>query len=400
MRVKKKSELDINNKEIDKKERKSINFKALMNMDLGDLKIKCLKNLKKINKLSTPEKKRKVIAFDIGSTTIKIVDGMYYKNDLTIDKYITVQTPKGAVIDGEIKKEQKLYDKLNKVLKENNIKARDAICTTNSTLIINREILIPKVEKEEMDTVIRYEIQQYLPINLEDYILQETILGEEQINEVKKLNVRVIAYPEKIARGYYNILSKLNLKPYALDVNYNAVNKFINFTDINNEYEYNSEDSVAFIDMGASFIDVNIYKNGQLDFTRIIKAGGNDIDEILVQMNDVKDYEVESYKIENINLQQELDPLNIHVRDMIDDWIEKIEKIIQFYKNKNMGNEVNKIIIFGGTSKLNGIDEYMTSKLGIKTRRRKGLSKITFKSNDDGEPVDDFINVIGSVIRL
>ncbi|NSA17296.1 ABC-type proline/glycine betaine transport system substrate-binding protein [Clostridium saccharobutylicum] len=104
MRVKKKSELDINNKEIDKKERKSINFKALMNMDLGDLKIKCLKNLKKINKLSTPEKKRKVIAFDIGSTTIKIVDGMYYKNDLTIDKYITVQTPKGAVIDGEIKK--------------------------------------------------------------------------------------------------------------------------------------------------------------------------------------------------------------------------------------------------------------------------------------------------------
>ncbi|NSA17297.1 type IV pilus assembly protein PilM [Clostridium saccharobutylicum] len=251
-----------------------------------------------------------------------------------------------------------------------------------------------------MDTVIRYEIQQYLPINLEDYILQETILGEEQINEVKKLNVRVIAYPEKIARGYYNILSKLNLKPYALDVNYNAVNKFINFTDINNEYEYNSEDSVAFIDMGASFIDVNIYKNGQLDFTRIIKAGGNDIDEILVQMNDVKDYEVESYKIENINLQQELDPLNIHVRDMIDDWIEKIEKIIQFYKNKNMGNEVNKIIIFGGTSKLNGIDEYMTSKLGIKTRRRKGLSKITFKSNDDGEPVDDFINVIGSVIRL
>ncbi|NYC28571.1 type IV pilus assembly protein PilM [Clostridium saccharobutylicum] len=398
--MKKKSELDINNKEIDKKGRKSINFKALMNMDLGDLKIKCLKNLRKINKLSTPEKRRKVIAFDIGSTTIKIVDGMYYKNDLTIDKYITVQTPKGAVIDGEIKKEQELYDKLNKVLKENNIKARDAICTTNSTLIINREILIPKVEREEMDTVIRYEIQQYLPINLEDYILQETILGEEQINEVKKLNVRVIAYPEKIARGYYNILSKLNLKPYALDVNYNAVNKFINFTDINNEYEYNSEDSVAFIDMGASFIDVNIYKNGQLDFTRIIKAGGNDIDEILVQMNDVKDYEVESYKIENINLQQELDPLNIHVMDMIDDWIEKIEKIIQFYKNKNMGNEVNKIIIFGGTSKLNGIDEYMTSKLGIKTRRRKGLSKITFKSNDDGEPVDDFINVIGSVIRL
>ena len=113
-----------------------------------------------------------------------------------------------------------------------------------------------------METVVRYEIQQYLPINLEDYILQVTILGEEVVDETKKLNVRVIAYPEKIARGYYNLLLKLNLKPYALDVNYNAVNKFINFTGINNEFEYKSKDSVAFIDMGASFIDVNIYKDG------------------------------------------------------------------------------------------------------------------------------------------
>jgi type IV pilus assembly protein PilM len=42
----------------------------------------------------------------------------------------------------------------------------------------------------------------------------------------------------------------------------------------------------------------------------------------------------------------------------------------------------------------------MTEKLGIKTIRRKGLSKIAFKSSDDGKRIDDFINVIGSVIRL
>ena len=399
MKINNNSELDKNNKEINTKEKKkSIDFKALANMDLGTLKAKLSKNLKKINKLSTPEKKRKVIAFDMGSSTIKIVEGMYYKNDLIIDKYITVPTPKGAIIDGEIKKEEELYGKLSQVLKENGIKTKDATCTTNSTLIINREILIPKVEDEEMDTVVRYEIQQYLPINLEDYILQVTILGEEEVNETKKLNVRVIAYPEKIARGYYNLLLKLDLKPYALDVNYNAVNKFINFTGINSEFEYNSRDSVAFIDMGASFIDVNIYKDGNLDFTRIIKDCGNDIDEIL-QRSGVKASEVVDFKIKNINLKEELDPLNIEVRYVIDDWIEKIEKIIQFYKNRNTENEVNKIIIFGGSSKINGMEEYMTEKLGIKTKIN-GTTKIAFKSKDDGKPVDDFINAIGSVIRV
>ena len=381
-------------------DKRKINLKEVMNMDIKALKVKFSKNLRKVNKVSTPQKKRKVVAFDMGSSMIKIVEGMYYKDELTIDKYITLKTPKDAIVDGEIKKSEELFLKLAQIMKENGIKAKYAICTNNSTLIINREILIPKVEEEEMDTVVRYEIQQYLPINLEDYILQVTILDEEETNLSKKINVRVIAYPEKIARGYYNLITKLNLKPYALDVNYNAINKFINCIDRNNEYEYNPKDSVAFIDMGASFIDVNIYKNGNLDFTRIIKAGGNDLDEMLVERNLVSSDEVGNFKVRNIDLEEPFEPVNIYVRETIDDWIEKIEKIIQFYKNKNMGDEVSSIVIFGGSSKLKGIDEYMTTKLGIKTKRKNGISKIAFKSSDDGKSIDDFINVIGSVIRL
>lgn len=388
-------------KETDLKEKKkSIDIKSLMNMDIGTLKGKFSKNLKRINKISTPEKKRKVIALDMGSSSIKIVEGMYYKEELSIDKYITMNTPKGAIIDGEIKKSEELFLKISNVLKENKIKAKYAICTNNSTLIINREISIPKVEEEEMDTVVRYEIQQYLPINLEDYILQVQILNEEEINEVKRLNIRVIAYPEKIARGYYDLLNKLNLKPYALDVNYNAINKFINCIDKNNQYEYNPENSVAFIDMGASFIDVNIYKNGRLDFTRMIKAGGNDIDEMLLEKSGINSVELETFKSKVIDLEEPFEPINIYVREVIDDWIEKIEKIIQFYKNKNMGEEINKIVIFGGSSKLKGMDNYMAAKLGVKTIRKNEISKTAFKSSDDGKTIDDFINVIGSVIRL
>jgi type IV pilus assembly protein PilM len=229
--------------------------------------------------------------------------------------------------------------------------------------------------------------------------LQVTILGEEVVNETNKLNIRVIAYPEKIARGYHNLLLKLDLKPYALDVNYNAVNKFINFTGINSEFEHKSNDSVAFIDLGASSIDVNIYKNGQLDFTRIIKDCGNDIDEMLMEKKGLKDLNLKKFKAENVDLNEPFDPVNILVREIVDEWIEKIEKIIQFYKNRNTENELNKIIIFGGSSKLNGMEEYMTEKLGIKTKIN-GITKIAFKSKDDGRPIDDFINVIGSVIRI
>lgn len=379
------------------KAKKNIDIKALMNMDLKEINKKFSRKIGKSKKMTLPEKKRRVVSFDMGSSTIKVAEGTYYKGELTIEKYITIPTPKDAIVDGEIKKEDELYNKLSRALKENGIKAKYAICTTNSSLIINREILIPKVSEEEMDTVIRYEIQQYLPINLNDYILQGTLINEQEAGENNKLNIRVIAYPEKVARRYYNLLLKLQLKPYSLDVNYNAINKFINLSGVENEI-INKIDTVAFIDLGASSIDVNIYNKGQLDFTRIIKDCGNEIDEMLIERNGLKAEEIKSFKSKNIDLYEELEPANILVRQIVDEWIEKIEKIIQFYKNRNMGNELNNIFIFGGSSNLKGLEEYMTQRLGIKTKK-KGIYKIAFRSNDDGRPIDDYINAIGSIIR-
>ncbi|SFD09226.1 pilus assembly protein PilM [Clostridium uliginosum] len=377
-------------------------LKGLMNLDVKDLKAILLKGSNKINSLKKVEKKRTVVAFDIGSTSIKISQGMYYKENLSIDKFIEIPTPKGAISDGIIENKELLISKIGTALKENSISAKEGICTTNSTLIINREVMIPNVEEDEMETVVRYEIQQYLPINLDDYILQMTVIGEEFSDEGKRLAVRAIAYPERMARGYHELLIALHLKPYALDVNYNSLNKLINFVDDINEYEYNPKDSLVFIDMGANCLDVNIYNDGILKFTRIIKAGGSYLDEALNETLNISKNEIETLKAKSINLSdEELDNQNTLVRDTIDEWIDKTEKIIQFYKNKNVGNEVDKIFIYGGTSKLNGLTNYMTLKLGINTTRIKSIPKITLKSNNSsGEHIDNFVNVIGSIIRL
>ncbi|HCW53496.1 MAG TPA: pilus assembly protein PilM, partial [Clostridium sp.] len=184
-----------------------------MNLDVKDLK-KVFLDLKRNNKvLKIKDKKRKVVVFDIGSKSIKIAQGMYYKKNITIDKLLKVETPQGVIKDGDIVNKGLLVNKLKNILVENSIKADYGICTNNSSSIINREITIPKVENDEIETVVRFEIQQYLPINLDDYVIQTSILEETEDN---KLDVRVIAYPEKMARSYYDILKELNLKPYAL----------------------------------------------------------------------------------------------------------------------------------------------------------------------------------------
>ncbi|MBY6929517.1 pilus assembly protein PilM [Clostridium botulinum] len=387
---------------------KKINFdfnkvKDFMNLDINDLKTKLAKVNEKSKSLKVKkEKKRKVVAFDIGSTNIKIAEGTYYKGILLIEKLIDIPTPAESIIDGNIEKKELLVSILQKALNYNGINAKEGICTNNSSLIINREILIPDVKDEELDTVVRYEIQQYLPINLDDYVLQMTKIGEEFSDEGKKLEIRAIAYPEKMAKGYYDLLMDLNLKPFALDVNYNALNKLLNHIEVINNCKLNIEESFVFIDMGSSSLDVNIYNNGVLKFTRIIKAGGKYLDEILYENMNIPIEEIEKFKSHDIDLkEEELEFQNQIIIDTLDEWIDKIEKIIQFYKSKNFDDDINKIFIYGRTSRIKNLEQYITSKIGIETIKIRNIPEIINDSNIEvDENIDNFINVIGSLIRL
>nr|WP_286674708.1 MULTISPECIES: pilus assembly protein PilM [unclassified Clostridium] len=374
-----------------------------MNLDINDLKAKLAKANEKSKSLKVKkEKKRKVVAFDIGSTNIKIAEGTYYKGILSIENLIDIPTPTEAIIDGNIEKKELLVSILQKALNENGINAKEGICTNNSSLIINREILIPDVKEEELDTVVRYEIQQYLPINLDDYVLQMTKIGEEFSDEGKKLEIRAIAYPEKMAKGYYDLLMALNLKPFALDVNYNALNKLLNHIEAINDHKLNIEESLVFIDMGATSLDVNIYNNGVLKFTRIIKAGGRYLDEILYENMNIPIEEIEKFKSQDIDLKEgELEFQNQIIIDTLDEWVDKIEKIIQFYKSKNFDDDINKIFIYGRTSRIKNLEQYITSKIGIETIKIRNIPEIINDSNIEvDENIDNFINAVGSLIRL
>jgi len=384
-------------------------LKGLGSMDVKDIKNLFSKDTGLEKTTSTKrvkaraEKSKNVIAFDMGTSSIKIVEGKFYKDKLSIDKLIEIPTPEGVISDGEILNAQRLKDEIAFALKENGIKTKEAICTTNSSLIINREVIIPKVEDEEMETVIRYEIQQYLPINLDNYIVQYTVLDEILSDTGAKLKLNVISYPEKIAKNYYNLLLDLDLKPYALDVNYNAINKLSNYGEMAKNEGQVVGGTVAFIDMGATSVNVTIFKNGKLDFTRIIKSGGFNIDYALSKSLDMSVKATESQKIIKGNLEniQENDIINLTLREGLDEIMEEIERLFQFYGNKSIGSIIEKVFIYGGTSNIKGLDLYMSEKLSkniIRVNKLKNLD-MSIKIRND-EPICGYLNAIGSIIRL
>ena len=381
-------------------------LKELGQMDLKDLKKLKIGNSKDsskgvMSKLNVKiEKPRNVVSFDIGASAIKIASGKYHKGKLVINNCTEIVTPEGTIADGKILNENQLSEMLKFSLKDIKVKAADAIITTNSSLIINREIMIPKVEDEELDTVIRYEIQQYLPINLNDYVIQFIILDEVEAESGNKYKVNVIAYPDKISRDYYNLINSIGLNPYALDVTYNSLNKIANYSELAKE---NEECTVAFVDMGGTTTNIIILKNGKLDFTRMMRVGGENINFALAEELGMAAKSTEALKIEKSDLDdiKEDDFINIALKKVLGNISLEIERIFKFYLSKSVGNKIDKIYLYGGTSNIKGIEKYVEDKFNIPVKKIDKLNNVDFTSKELKElSMDRYLNAIGAIIRL
>lgn len=348
------------------------------------------------------EKSRPVLSIDLGTNFIKVAEGKYQKDKLNLNKVVQIPTPEGCIADGKIINAQAIIDVLSFLIKENSIRAKDVIFTTNSSSIINRDILIPVVQEEEMETVIRYEIQQYLPINLDDYIIQFIVLDEIVDDTGAKLKINVTSFPERMANTYYNVVNALELNPYALDVTYNSINKLANYSKYTSNNGQIIGGTVAFVDMGATSINVAIFKNGKLDFTRMIKSGGDNIDYALSQSLNMSIKSTESLKIKDGDLlrNSEEDILNLTIRKSVDDILEELERILQFYSNKS-NTTIDKIYIYGGTSNLKNIELYIKNKLNISVDNIEDIPNIDFTSKDlINENLGQYLNAISAIIRL
>ncbi|SHJ30603.1 type IV pilus assembly protein PilM [Clostridium amylolyticum] len=345
------------------------------------------------------------IAMDLGSRYIKFAVGKENGERLVVDKLFKLEAPRNTVSDGEISDKIRLTTMIQNALLNAGIKAKDVNITGNSTLIINREIVVPKAEESELGTLIQYEIQQYLPINMNDYIVQYDVLEELQSENVDKLKVLVVTYPKRMAKQYYDLALNSKLKPNALDVNYNAIKKLMNKNILFNGEKNKKEDTIAVVDMGADTTDVTIYKNNVPDFTRIVKFGGNALDQEISKSYNIDLKEAEQRKITKANLEniypmEEDILLNDLVKQFSQDLLEELQRIFQFYRNKNVGNNINKVYIYGGTSRISGLAKYMENALTVPIKKISYLENITYSKTCNTEEIDLYLNTLGTIIRL
>lgn len=348
----------------------------------------------------------KILSIDIGSKTIKLVEGVQRSKSVAVHKALMIETPDDCINDGDIISINRLKKVLDEVITNQKIKANKVVFTTNSTSIITRIIEIPFARINEMDEIIRFEIEQYLPINFENYILQYKKLSSIKTDEGKRGRVSVAVFPKDMAKKYLRLAQELELNPYALDLTSNCINKlFGNDITINSE-NYSLDKTVAVIDLGYNYIELNIISNGVLEFTRTILGGGSQIDSQISSELYINNEEAEARRLRFGDLSGAEEPKNLHqniinnsIKAAVDRIIREIDKMLDYFRNRNRDKVISTIYLHGGCSDIKGLAPYMESALNVKVCKIEDMSNIVVKST--GEINKEFyLNAIGGIIRL
>jgi len=346
-----------------------------------------------------------IISIDIGTSKTKLVLGKYKGTKVELLHMASLTTPLNSMNDGQIIDLNKIKDMINEGINSLKIKSKKVIFTLDSTAIITREVALPYTTDEELERILSFEVEQYFPTNLDEYVIQSKKLEDFEEDGVRKSKILVAALPKLIVKSYLELATGLGLEPMALDVHFNGIAKlFENNLHINNQSQ-NVDKTIVIIDLGYDNINVNIMDKHISKFNRLLTVGGKEIDLNIANNFNFSLEEAEKIKCEQSSFKDEnASSLYFAIEEVIsgciDNWLEEIQRIFKFYTSRSPENKIDKIYLYGGHANLKNITKYFELFFDIPTERIADINYIDIKNNDIKDTsITTFLNAISALIR-
>src|SRR5262249_27444057 len=137
---------------------------------------------------------KNIVGLDIGSSSIKAIQVRNQNGQYHLVAGGMIEIPRETA-DMKISDGQKslLADLIKKLFKENGIKAKNVVTSLSGDSVIIRYVKLPFMTPEELRGAISKEAEQYIPLNIDQVVLDFQILGETQEEGQKKLDVLLVA---------------------------------------------------------------------------------------------------------------------------------------------------------------------------------------------------------------
>lgn len=343
----------------------------------------------------------KVVSIEFGLLKTKICEVDFNKRAPHIYCCISFDTPEGSYDDGYLKNIDALATIIRDKIKEADIRSKRLVFSLMSSKIANREVIIPLVKKEHIQEVVMANVEEYFPMNISEHSITYSILEKINLEKEKKLRLQVLATPDKMVQGYYELAEQLGYEVEAIDYMGNSAYQLVK--------NHIHDDISMVIQVNEQLTFLNILEKGILTLPRVINYGYmNIIDTIMnsengpTSKNDAVDLMHSYYSNEEAAAAAEDDEVYLK-QDIIESLqylIENIARILD-YIVRNENKRIGTLYIMGKVTEWTGLKAYFSQELGIEVVYLDRLSSVNIKktTNINKDEILGYMSCVGAAIQ-
>ena len=320
------------------------------------------------------------VGLDIGQNQIRAVQLKRVNNELVLHDFGVIPLPEGATNDGEIVATAAVSEALRTLWRERKFTGKIVATGVANQQIIFRMIEFPWTEEKSLREALLLQVQDYIPIPVEDAIIDFAITGEKLNAEGERVYELMIAAVQrdgidKIVDAVQDAglkLARIDLTPLALVRSVLGDPKRVHYDEFFAEPE-----TVAVIHISSGVTNLAIVEAGVPRFVRFLPTGGHDLTIKLSEELEISIDEAEKLKrdlglpaldgsvppLMNYDAQLVFNAQSILERE-VSHYINELRLSFEFYQSQSPSSpEITKIYATGSGMQLVNFTSYLEASL-------------------------------------
>ena len=300
--------------------------------------------------------KKSFLGIDIGTTSIKLVELSKEKGIPTLLTYGYAERAISDIIKGDAKEIlSKVAALLKKLYTESGIISYQAITALPNFSVFNSVITLPMMNKKELDSAVRWEAKKFVPMPIEDVVLDWRIIDTISVDKRRK-NYRILltAAAKNLVRRYVEIFKQADLQLLSLETESFALSRSL---------IGKSQATTMIIDTSAVTTDIIIIEKGVPALNRSIDVGGITISRAIANSLNIDFRRAEQFK-RDIGMGGSSKIPRV-IEGILKPVIDEMHYSLKLYQDQ-LGKRVEQVILSGGSSYLPNLGEYFSKILNIR----------------------------------
>lgn len=301
---------------------------------------------------------RAAIGLDIGTSVVRAVELSFGRAGLVLERFGQVVLPEGAVRDGEVSDPEPVAQCIRQLWSATGFSHKKVVLGVANQRVIVRQVPLPWMPREDLRASLPFQVQDLLPMPADQAVL-DFFPSEERTEPggSRTLHGLLVAASRDTVLANVRCAEKAGLRVTAVDLTSFAVLRALGKqTGLQVETE-------ALIDVGARITNVVVNSAGMPRFVRILLMGGQDVTDAVAEGLGITSGEAEALKqqVDLVTDEHDLATVKRAVSGTAQDFVEEIRGSLDYYAASHPAAPIERILISGGGSRLDGLLELLAS---------------------------------------